>query len=82
MGGTGMGIRNWMAAVAMAACVLTAGAQNQDTFTPMPLDSGFGSMNLNPPSIAVEQIIKDFTTKEDEYNEAYHHYTYQPGGAR
>lgn len=72
-----MGIRNWMAAVAMAVCVLTAGAQSQDTFTPMPLDSGFGSMNLNPPSIAVEQVIKDFTTKEDEYNEAYHHYTYQ-----
>jgi hypothetical protein len=74
-------MRSWMAAVAMAACVLTAGAQdNKDTFTPMPLDSGFGQMNLDTPTIAPDQIIKEFTAKEDEYNQAYYHYTYRRVG--
>jgi hypothetical protein len=72
-----MRIRRWISAIAVAACVLTAAAQEQDTFTPMPLDSGFGPMNLNPPAIAPEQIIKEFTAKEDEYNQAYYHYTYE-----
>jgi hypothetical protein len=43
----------------------------------MPLDSGFGRMELTPPPISVEQIVKDFTAKESEFEEAYHHYTYR-----
>ena len=27
-------------------------AQDKDTFTPMPLDSGFGRMDLTPPQMA------------------------------
>jgi hypothetical protein len=72
-----MRMRSWMAAMAVAACSLTAAGQNQDTFTPMPLDSGFGPMNLTEPSITPDQIIKEFTAKEDEYGDAYHHYTYR-----
>ncbi len=52
-------------------------AQDKDTFTPMPLDSGFGRMDLTPPPIPAEQIIKEFTAKETEFEEAYHHYTYR-----
>lgn len=76
-GGIAMKIQAWIVAFAVAACAVTASAQDKDTFTPMPLDSGFGPMNLNPPNIAPDQIIKQFTAKEDEYNDAYHHYTYR-----
>jgi hypothetical protein len=72
-----MRMRSWMAAIVVAASALAAAGQDQDTFTPMPLDSGFGPMNLATPSVTPDQIIKDFTAKEDEYADAYHHYTYQ-----
>ncbi len=72
-----MRMRSWMATLVVAACALAARGQDQDTFTPMPLDSGFGPMNLAEPSISPDQIIKEFTAKEDEYGEAYHHYTYR-----
>ncbi|MGA9062961.1 MAG: hypothetical protein WB341_15020 [Terracidiphilus sp.] len=72
-----MPIRHWIAAIAVAGCTLMAGAQNQDTFTPMPLDSGFGRMDLSEPSIPPEQIIKQFSAKETEFQEALDHYTYR-----
>lgn len=43
----------------------------------MPLDSGFGRMDLTPPSTPPEQIIKQFAAKESEYREALSHYTYR-----
>lgn len=61
----------------VAACAVAATAQNKDSFTPMPLDSGFGTMNLAAPSIAPEQIIKNFAAKETEFQDALNHYTYR-----
>ncbi len=52
-------------------------AQDKDTFTPMPLDSGFGKMDLTPPPIAPEEIIKQFAAKESEFQDALNHYTYR-----
>ncbi len=72
-----MAIGHWIAAIAVAGCALMAAAQDKDSFTPMPLDSGFGRMELTPPPIPVEQIIKEFTAKETEFEAAYHHYTYR-----
>ena len=76
--------RGKFVAVAFCAavfCVLAApyraAAQNGDTFTPMPLDSGFGRMDLTPPSTSPDQIIKQFAAKESEYREALSHYTYR-----
>jgi hypothetical protein len=43
----------------------------------MPLDSGFGRMDLTPPSIPPEQIIKEFSAKETEFQDALNHYTYR-----
>jgi len=43
----------------------------------MPLDSGFGPMNLAPPPVAPEQIVKEFSAKESEYQDALEHYTYR-----
>src|SRR5580700_8602984 len=57
-------------------CGLQAGAQH-DSFTPMPLDGGFGRMDLTPPSLAPEEIIKQFAAKETEFQEALNHYTYR-----
>ncbi len=67
--------------IVIAVCALAAAqiaaAQNKDTFTPMALDSGFGPMDLTPPSIAPEQIIKQFAAKESEFQQALNHYTYR-----
>ncbi|MGO8757203.1 MAG: hypothetical protein ACLQG3_03680 [Terracidiphilus sp.] len=72
-----MAIRYWIAVLAALGCALAVPAQEKDTFTPMPLDSGFGRMDLTPPPIPEEQIVKEFTVKESEFEEAYHHYTYR-----
>jgi hypothetical protein len=56
---------------------LSAAGQDKDSFTPMPLDSGFSRMDLTPPSIPPEQIIKQFSAKETEFQEALNHYTYR-----
>ncbi len=50
---------------------------NQDSFTPMPLDSGFGQLEFTQPKIPVAQIIADFTKQEAEFREALRHYTYR-----
>ena len=52
-------------------------AQNKDSFTPMPLDSGFGRMDVSEPSIAPEQIIKNFAARESEFRHALNNYTYR-----
>jgi hypothetical protein len=69
---------HWVLAMAMTAgCALGAGAQGKDSFTPMALDSGFGRMDLTPPSVAPEQIIKQFAAKESEFQQALNNYTYE-----
>jgi len=60
-----------------AGCVLAAGAQSKDSFTPMALDSGFGRMDISTPAIPPEQIIKQFAAKESEFQQALNHYTYR-----
>ena len=72
-----MRMRSWIAAIAVAACALAAAAQDKDSFTPMPLDAGFGRMDLSDPTIPPEQIIKQFSAKETEFQEALNHYTYR-----
>ena len=86
-----MPLSRWMAAAAVAVCALaggpgnrslplglqTAAAQDKDSFTPMPLDSGFGRMDISDPAIPPDQIIKQFAAKETEFQEALNHYTYR-----
>jgi hypothetical protein len=54
-----------------------AAAQDKDSFTPMPLDSGFGRMDISDPAIPAEQIIQKFAAKESEFQDALNHYTYR-----
>ncbi len=72
-----MQMRSWIALIAVGTWALTAAAQGKDSFTPMPLDAGFGRMDITPPPIPPEQIIKQFAAKESEFQEALNHYTYR-----
>jgi hypothetical protein len=61
-----------------AGCALAVAAQkNKDSFTPMPLDSGFGHMDISAPAIPPDQIIHQFAAKESEFQQALNHYTYR-----
>lgn len=67
-----------MLATALAAVLaLAAGAQDKDSFTPMPLDAGFGPMDISAPPVAPEEIVNKFAAKESEFQKALDHYTYR-----
>jgi hypothetical protein len=61
----------------LAASSAVAFAQGKDSFTPMPLDAGFGRMDLSQPAIPVDQVIQQFAAKESEFQDALNHYTYR-----
>ncbi len=69
--------RWWLVLTAAGMLALSAGAQEKDTFTPMPLDAGFGKLDITEPSNPPEEIIKKFAAKESEFREALNHYTYR-----
>ncbi len=66
----------WIILLLPALCAVRLAAQ-KDSFTPMPLDAGFGKMDLTPPAIPADQIIRQFAAKETEFREALNHYTYR-----
>ena len=67
----------WTILLLGAACAPLLPAQGKDSFTPMPLDSGFGHLDVSSPSIPADQIIKQFAAKESEFQDALNHYTYR-----
>jgi hypothetical protein len=81
----------WIAAIAITVCafagvpggtssplgLVAAAAQDKDSFTAMPLDSGFGRMDISDPAIPAEQIIQRMAAKESEFQDALDHYTYR-----
>ena len=69
--------RWWLALAAAGLLGLTAGAQEKDSFTPMPLDAGFGKLDISDPATPADEIIKKFAAKESEFQEALNHYTYR-----
>ena len=69
--------RAWVLALAALAMALTVTAQDQDSFTPMPLDAGFGPMDISAPATPADEIIKKFAAKESEFQDALNHYTYR-----
>src|SRR5579875_2019635 len=56
----------------LASCGLSA----QVSYTSMPLDQGFGPMDLTPPAIPVAQIVEEFTAKESLFRQALDNYTW------
>lgn len=69
--------RWWLVPAIATALVFPAIAQDKDSFTPMPLDAGFGKLDLTEPASPAEEIIKKFAAKESEFREALNHYTYR-----
>ena len=63
--------------LAALGLAMAAGAQGRDSFTPMPLDSGFGKMDISAPATPPDEIIKKFAAKETEFQDALNHYTYR-----
>ncbi len=55
----------------------SAVALGQISYTPMPLDSGFGPLDKSQPPVPPEQIIIKFTAKESAFREALNNYTYR-----
>ena len=47
------------------------------SYTAMPMDSGYGPMDLTEPTIPPEEIIKKFEAKESLFRAALNHYTYR-----
>jgi hypothetical protein len=43
----------------------------------MSLDAGFGHMDISPPPVPEEDIIKQFAAKESDFQDALNHYTYR-----
>src|SRR5246127_3592370 len=71
-------ISRWSTIVFTLALILRpALAQDKDTFTPMPMDAGFGPMDITPPATPPDEIIQKFAAKESEFQEALNHYTYR-----
>jgi hypothetical protein len=57
--------------------LVKAAAQDKDSFTPMPLDAGFGRMDISDPAIPPEQILQRMAAKESEFQDALDHYTFR-----
>jgi hypothetical protein len=70
-------IRLCLILLAVSGLTLSLAAQGKDSFTPMPLDAGFGHMDISAPTVPAEQIIKEFAAKESEFQDALNHYTYR-----
>jgi len=63
--------------LALALLAAPARPQDKDSFTPMPMDKGFGPIDLTPPATPPEEIIQKFAAKESEFQDALNHYTYR-----
>jgi hypothetical protein len=71
-------VNRWGIAVLAAVLVtLPSVGQDKDSFTPMPMDAGFGPMDLTPPAASADEIIKKFAAKETEFQGALNNYTYR-----
>ncbi|MFY9853977.1 MAG: hypothetical protein WAK26_08890, partial [Terracidiphilus sp.] len=67
----------WSLALLAAGLTLTAAAQMENSFKPMPQDEGFGVMDTSAPPLAPEEIIRRFAAKESKFQQALSRYTYQ-----
>jgi len=71
------GVTQWGGSTSSSLGLVAAAAQDKDSFTAMPLDAGFGRMDLSDPTIPPDQIIQRMAAKESEFQDALDHYTYR-----
>jgi hypothetical protein len=62
---------------AVLFAAMGAAAVAQVSYTPMPLDQGFGPLDKSEPKIPPDQLIATFTKKESAFREALNNYTYR-----
>ena len=72
-----VGVTQWGGSTSSPLGLVAAAEQDKDSFTAMPLDAGFGRMDLSDPAIPPEQIIQRMAAKESEFQDALDHYTYR-----
>jgi hypothetical protein len=62
----------------LALCgVAASGLWAQVSYTPMPMDQGFGPLDVSPPAIPPDQLIAKFAAKESAFRQALNNYTYR-----
>lgn len=61
----------------LAAALIAASAHAQVSYTSVPLDSGFGPLDISAPKTPAAQLIKEFTAKETVFHAALDNYTYE-----
>lgn len=61
----------------LAAAFIAASAHAQVSYTSMPLDSGFGPLDISAPKVPAAQLIQEFTAKESVFRAALNNYTYE-----
>ncbi|MGA2352011.1 MAG: hypothetical protein ABSF70_16370 [Terracidiphilus sp.] len=72
-----MSNRSVLMLLVASALVMPVAAQSKNGFTPSALDKGLGPIDIAAPAIAPEEIIRQFTVKESEFQQALNHYTYR-----
>ena len=65
------------ALLGVAFVALSLPAPSQVSYTSMPLDKGFGALDVSQPSIPSQQIVDEFTAKESLFRRAMANYTYE-----
>lgn len=63
--------------VLSALLAASVSAFAQVSYTPMPLDQGFGPMDKSDPPMPPDQIITKFAAKESAFRQALNNYTYR-----
>jgi hypothetical protein len=58
-------------------CLAVAPSVAQVSYTPMPMDQGFGPLDVSPPAIPPDQLIAKFAAKESAFRQALNNYTYR-----
>ena len=56
---------------------MSATALAQVSYTPMPMDQGFGPLDVSQPTIPPDQIVAKFTAKESAFRQALNNYVYR-----
>jgi hypothetical protein len=69
------GVRRGLFFAALMAA--SAAGFGQVSYTPMPLDQGFGPLDKSQPALPVDQIIAKFTAHESAFRQALDNYTYR-----
>jgi hypothetical protein len=70
-------VRRELLGLALLAVVSAGVGLGQVSYTPMPMDQGFGPLDTSAPPMVAEQLIAKFAAKESAFRQALNNYTYR-----